>query len=83
MLSENLLHPFLKPERRFLCQNLLKNVLTAPDAVQKLMPGATALNIGIYSVTGAVTLNANINLPQQDQSVNINTRNLSVQNVAQ
>jgi hypothetical protein len=79
----NLLHPFLKPERRFLCQNLLKNAFNAPNVNQILMPGATALNIDIYSVTDAVIVDANINLRQQDQSVSINTRSSSAQDAAQ
>jgi hypothetical protein len=55
---DNLLHPFLKPERRFLCLKLLMNVLTVPDAVLIHTPGVmiqigdsyNVIVVGIQSV---------------------------------
>jgi hypothetical protein len=54
--------PIFSTERRFLCQNLLKNVLNAPNVNQILMLGDIALNTGTCNDTDVEILNADINL---------------------
>ncbi len=58
------------------------NELTAPDAVQRLMLGATMSIIDTFNGIGAVIVNANINLLPADHNVLRNTLRSSALNAA-